>query len=132
MLTFRNAVVALAACGSLLAAGSSAVADGGTPAPGATRSGDGAKKLCKRLPKIEKRIGNALARMNGDASTRGSIARLEKRVAAAESAGHTEIETFLRNRLTARTSHVTTLEQRQKDLSKVRTWCRANGDGAKG
>ncbi|MBT2401378.1 hypothetical protein [Streptomyces sp. ISL-100] len=129
MLTFKKAAVTFVALGSLVAGAGSAAADGGTPSPDAARTGDGAQALCKRVPKIEKRIEKALDRMNGEAGKRGSLAGMEKRVAAAKTAGHTEIHTFLNNRLTARKTLKTTLEQRQKDVATVKTWCEANDGG---
>ncbi|MEU8970404.1 hypothetical protein AB0D11_14170 [Streptomyces monashensis] len=107
-------------------AGTAAAADS-TPAPGPT--GDGAKALCKRLPKLDRRIARALKRLDAGAGTRGSVARLEKRVDNAKKAGHTEIATYLQNRLDFRRSLVTNLEQRQKDLAAVSTWCQKNDGG---
>ncbi|WP_432250719.1 hypothetical protein ACRAR1_29220 [Streptomyces sanyensis] len=130
MSTFKRAAVSFAALGSLLAGAGAAVADGGTPAPD-TRSGDGAQALCKRVPTIEKRIERALRRIDDDAAGRGSLARLQQRVTAAEKAGHTEVHTFLSHRLTARTTLRTTLEQRRKDLDAVSTWCGAQGEGSR-
>ncbi|MDI9884654.1 hypothetical protein QMZ92_09660 [Streptomyces sp. HNM0645] len=130
MLTFKKAAVSFLALGSLLVGAGAAVADGGTPSGHTARSGDGAQTLCKRVPKIEKRIERALERINGDADERGSLARLEQRVAAAEDAGHTEVHTFLKNRLTARTTLKTTLGQRQKDVAAVKTWCQAQENGS--
>lgn len=130
MLTFKKAAVSFLALGSLLAGAGAAVADGGTPSGHAARSGDGAQALCKRVPKIEKRVERALERINGDADERGSLARLEQRVAAAEDAGHTEVHTFLNNRLTARKTLKTTLEQRGKDVAAVKTWCQAQKNGS--
>ncbi|MEV6782392.1 hypothetical protein [Streptomyces sp. NPDC051098] len=92
---------------------------------------DGAKGLCKRVPKIEKRLKRALERLDGDATQRGSVSRLEKRVANAKKAGHTEIETFLNDKLTFRRSLTPTLQKRQKDLTAVKTWCAANSNGSK-
>jgi hypothetical protein len=100
------------------------------PAPGPT--GDGAQKLCKRVPKIDHRIERALKRLNAGAGRRGSVARLQKRADNAKRAGHDEIATFLQDRLTFRKSLVTTLKQRQTDLAGVKTWCENNGNGAGG
>ncbi|MCZ4119566.1 hypothetical protein [Streptomyces sp. H39-S7] len=122
--TTRTAIAACAAVAALLgAAGSAAATPSGPP------TGDGAEAVCKRAPKAEARIDKALARLNGNASTKGSVARLTQRVANAKSAGHTEIETYLNNRLTFRKSLVPTLQQRQKDLKPVLTWCQANHNG---
>lgn len=100
--------------------------------PSAGPTGDGAQKLCKRVPKIDHRIERALKRLNAGAGRRGSVARLEKRVDNAKSAGHDEIATFLQDRLTFRKSLVTTLKQRRTDLAGVKTWCENNGNGAGG
>lgn len=129
------ALGALALAGSLLAA-APAYADGsngspsGAPTTAATPKDDGAKHICKRLPKTEERITKALNRFNGDATVVGSVARLQQRVTDAKAAGHTEIETYLTNRLTARKTLLTTLQARQTDLKAVATWCGTHNDGA--
>ncbi|MGW2645532.1 hypothetical protein ACWC2T_11580 [Streptomyces sp. NPDC001393] len=102
-----------------------ASADSSTPAPGPT--GDGAHALCKRVPKIDRRIERALKRLDAGPGTRGSIARLQQRVDNAKKAGHTQVATFLQDRLDFRKSLVTSLKQRQKDLNDVKTWCQAHG-----
>ncbi|MER5434036.1 hypothetical protein [Streptomyces sp. NPDC002588] len=126
----KTVAVALTATAALLTAAGTATADDTTPTPSATVQGDGAQVLCKRAPKIDKRIDRALNRLNGPADARGSIARLEQRVAAARTAGHDQIETYLNDRLTFRKSLVPMLQQRKKDLAQVTTWCAANNDGA--
>ena len=130
MRTAKTAALALTAVSALLAAAGTASAGGGTPAPAATPTGDGAQVLCKRIPKIEKRLERALDRLGGDATQCGSVARLEQRVENARAAGHTEIETYLNDKLTFRRSLVPTLEKRQKDLTAVKTWCKANNNGS--
>ncbi|MFJ7945782.1 hypothetical protein ACIQ6K_19345 [Streptomyces sp. NPDC096354] len=130
MRTAKTAALALTAVGALLAAAGTASAGGGTPAPNATPTGDGAHVLCKRVPKIEKRLERSLKRLGADATRRGSVARLAKRVENAKAAGHTEIETYLNDKLTLRRSLVPTLEKRQKDLATVKTWCKANKNGS--
>jgi len=125
----RTLLVGLATA-ALLATGTGLAAAEGTPAPAATPTGDGAKALCKRAPKIDHRIDRALNRLNAGADKRGSIARLQQRVDNAKAAGHTEIATYLQDRLTFRKSLVTTLQQRQQDLAAVQTWCKDNNGGA--
>ncbi|MER6216347.1 MULTISPECIES: hypothetical protein [unclassified Streptomyces] len=128
------AIGAVALAGALLSAGP-AQADAAAPSPAASAKsapksapkGDGAKAVCKRLPKTETRISTALTRLNGDATVPGSIARLEQRVTEAKKAGHTEIENYLNDRLTFRKGLVTTLQKRQADLKSVSTWCTAQG-----
>ncbi|MFD9129516.1 hypothetical protein [Kitasatospora sp. NPDC059571] len=111
------AVGALALAGTLLAA---------VPAQAASApKSDGAKAVCKRLPKTQERITKAIDRLNGDATMVGSVARLQQRVADAKAAGHTEIYTYLNDRLTFRKSLLPTLQTRQNDLKAVATWCAA-------
>jgi hypothetical protein len=130
MRTAKTAALSLTAVAALLTTAGVATADAGTPAPGGTPTGDGAQGLCKRVPKIEKRLQRALDRLNGDAARRGSISRLEKRAENAEKAGHTEIATYLNDKLAFRRSLVPTLEKRRKDLASVKSWCKANNAGA--
>ena len=84
---------------------------------------DGARKLCKRAPKIDKRIDRVLKRLDADATRRGSVDRLEKRIENAKKAGHGTIEDFLNERLKDRRALKPRLEDRQEDLAKVRAWC---------
>ncbi|MFI0943507.1 hypothetical protein [Streptomyces sp. NPDC021020] len=131
MRTTRTVVPAVAAVAALLAAAGSATADtGATPSPSSTAKpaakapkGDGARALCRRLPTVDARIDRALARLNGPATERGSVARMQQRVTNAEAKGDTAVATYLKGRLTFRTSLVTTLGQRSTDLDAVRTWC---------
>ncbi|WP_189131768.1 hypothetical protein [Wenjunlia tyrosinilytica] len=135
----RTAAIALAAT-ALVATAGTAAADAGDPAPGkgADRvsaggkkpAGDGARALCRRAPRIDRRIDRALERLRGPASERGSIARLEKRVDRAKAAGHDAVETFLNDKLTFRKSLVTTLKERKKDLAEVKDWCESHNNGA--
>ncbi|WP_432133545.1 hypothetical protein [Streptomyces sp. bgisy154] len=139
----RTAAVSLAAAGGLLATAGLAVADSGSGspqsaaashaashAPHAAPTGDGARVLCQRAPRIDQRITRALTRLHGDATVPGSIARLQKRVDNAGAAGHDEIKKFLDGRLTFRKSLVPTLEQRQKDVRGVEKWCAARDNGS--
>ncbi|WP_316745307.1 hypothetical protein [Streptomyces sp. MK7] len=112
---------------AVLAGTTGAAAAESAPAPGPT--GDGAHALCKRVPKLDRRIDRALKRLDAGVGTRGSVSRLQKRVDNAKEAGHTEIATFLQDRLNHRTSLRTDLEQRKKDLAAVKTWCQANDNG---
>ncbi|MFF3943418.1 hypothetical protein ACFYYN_01185 [Streptomyces sp. NPDC001902] len=126
----RTTVVALATVVTLLGLAGPATADSGSPSPAAAPTGDGAKGLCKRAGKIDARIDRALKRLNGPVTRRGSVERLEKRVAGAKAAGHDEIATYLNDRLTFRKSLVPTLEKRRTDLARVRSWCASHDNGA--
>ncbi|GAA3804262.1 hypothetical protein [Streptomyces chiangmaiensis] len=123
----RRTLLAGLATAALLATGTGAAAADGSPAPAPT--GDGAHALCKRVPKIDRRIERALKRLDGGAGVRGSVARLQRRVDNAKKAGHDEIATFLEDRLAFRKSLVPTLQQRRKDLEGVKTWCAAHDNG---
>ncbi|WP_329139561.1 hypothetical protein OG552_33775 [Streptomyces sp. NBC_01476] len=136
MRTTRSAVAVTAAvAAALLGAAGAAAADTpapNTPTPGATTpgeatakapAGDGAAALCTRLPKVDARIDRALRRLNGPATVRGSVARLQKRVDNATAKGDTAVEKYLNDKLTFRKSLVPTLNQRSADLDAVRTWC---------
>ncbi|MEV6110682.1 hypothetical protein AB0M28_39185 [Streptomyces sp. NPDC051940] len=121
----KTTAAALTAALALLLPVSSAHADGGGKSGPPT--GDGAATLCKRVPKIEKRLERALKRLNGDETRRGSIARLEKRIENAGKLGHEEVATFLTDRLEFRKKLPAEIEKRQTDLKEVRTWCEDNG-----
>lgn len=121
------AIGAVALTGALFAAAPAQADAGAKPSssPKSAPKGDGSKAVCKRLPKTEARVDAAVTRLNGDATVSGSIARLEQRVANAKSEGHTEIYTYLNDRLTARKNLLPTLQKRQADLKAVSTWCAA-------
>jgi hypothetical protein len=130
--TTRTAVTVTAAvAAALLSAAGTAAADTAAPstaastAPSAAKAptGDGARALCRRLPKTDARIDRALRRLDGPATVRGSVARLQKRVDNAAAKGDTAVETYLKDKLTFRTSLVAMLNQRGTDLAAVRTWC---------
>ncbi|MEU9113560.1 hypothetical protein AB0D04_17690 [Streptomyces sp. NPDC048483] len=93
--------------------------------------GDGAKKLCRRVPKLEKRIDRRITRMEGTVGTRGSIKFLEARIANAKKADHTAIATFLGDRLTTRKGLLAALKKKKPDLKDVATWCEKNKGGVK-
>lgn len=123
----RRTLLAGLAAAALLATGTGAAAADSSPVP--APKGDGAKALCRRVPKIDRRIDRALTRLDGGVTVRGSVARLQQRVDNAKNAGHDQIATFLQDRLTFRKSLVTTLQQRQKDLGGVKTWCADHAGG---
>ncbi|MFF4186189.1 hypothetical protein ACFYZ9_23675 [Streptomyces sp. NPDC001691] len=129
----RVAAAALAATAVLTVTAPSAFADSAPSAAATAKAptGDGAKSICKREPKSEKRIERALNRLGGGADTLGSVARMQQRVDNAKKEGHTAIATYLDHKLTYRKGLVTTLQQRQKDLKDVASWCAANNNGAK-
>ena len=93
---------------------------------------DGAKFLCRRVPRLERRINRAIRRLDGGVGTRGSIARLQARVDNATRENHAAIAKFLGDRLTYRKSLLPNLRQRQTDLKSVTSWCLEHGDAKAG
>ncbi|MFD8809785.1 hypothetical protein [Streptomyces sp. NPDC059597] len=129
----RTLLAGLAAAAVLAGSAGIATAADATPAPKAAGpTGDGAKALCKRVPKIDRRLHRALKRLDAGKARRGSVARLQQRVDNAKKADHSEVATFLQDRLDFRKSLRTNLEQRQKDLNSVKDWCAKNDDGKAG
>ncbi|MEU8966617.1 MULTISPECIES: hypothetical protein [unclassified Streptomyces] len=127
----RIAAAVLAATAVLTVTAPSAFADS-TPAPATTAkppTGDGAKGICKRESKAEKHVERALNRLDGGATTVGSVARMQQRADNAKKEGHTAIGTLLDHKLAYRKGLVTTLQQRQKDLKDVAAWCSSNNGG---
>ncbi|MEV8047605.1 hypothetical protein AB0P02_27750 [Streptomyces griseoluteus] len=128
--TTRTLLAGLAT--AALLAGSAGAASAAGASPGSEPAGDGARALCKRAPKVDRRIDRALKRLDAGKARRGSVARLQQRVDNAKETGHTEIATFLQGRLDTRESLKKELQQRKKDLAGVETWCAKNDGGKKG
>jgi hypothetical protein len=91
--------------------------------------GDGSKRLCKRAPKMDKRIDRLQRRLDGDVRTRGSFDRLEKRIENAKKADHGVIADFLGDRLDDRRELKVRLKDREAGLKKVSAWCAQQDDG---
>lgn len=121
--------------GSLVAGAAPSYAAGTTgAAPAAATAGkapktDGAKALCRRVPRLERRIDRAITRLDAGAGTRGSIVRLQDRVDIANREGHTAVAKLLGDRLTYRKSLLPNLQQRQSDLKSVASWCASGAAG---
>jgi uncharacterized protein (DUF885 family) len=81
-----------------------------------TLSPEQVQNLCeKRLPKIEKRATNLLERIQGDASTRGSVEWLRARATKERDAGRETTAQLLEERADRRAGRVDQLNQ-------VKTW----------
>ncbi|BDM69547.1 hypothetical protein HEK616_30340 [Streptomyces nigrescens] len=138
-----GALSTLALTGCLLTGAASAnAADSGSPSSSeasatAPHHGKGqgnghGKGICHRVPKLEKRIDKALDRLNGDAHTRGSIARMEQRVKNARAKHRDAVATFLQDRLTHRKELKPTLTRERTDLKAVAAWCAKKNGGNQG
>jgi hypothetical protein len=136
--TVTATVAGLVLTGSLAAVAVPAYADGSSPSPSSSAvpqahpkgpKTDGARALCRRVPKLDRRIAREIKRLEAGVGTPGSIAFLEQRVDNAKKENHAAIAKYLGDRLTARQALLVNLKQRQQDLKDVATWCKANHNG---
>ena len=79
------------------------------------------QRACDRIPNLLTRSQNLQTRLAGDASTRGSLAHLEARIAKAQAAGKTDLATALQNRLKVRQDLQELLPARIEQLQKAQT-----------
>jgi hypothetical protein len=84
---------------------------------------DGARGLCRRVPRLQTRVDKAIKRLDAGAGTPGSIARLQDRVDNATKENHAAVAKLLGDRLSYRKSLLPNLEQRRTDLKSVADWC---------
>jgi hypothetical protein len=101
------------AVGALALGGGTAFADtpGPTPAPAAGSN----QKICtERIPKLLAKIDKVTAKINGDASTKGSTAWLQAKETAARSSGRTALADLIQ-------AHVSNRAQRLTDLANVKS-----------
>ena len=92
------------------------------PTPGATAGGADqsrwVQRFCaNRLPKVEDRLSTAITRLTGDDTTKGSIARLQQRVAKAKAAGRDAEGDLLSILLDHRTQRLPMLRSTQQALT---------------
>jgi hypothetical protein len=81
------------------------------------------ERACLRIPNLELRTANLIERLNGDASTRGSLAWLQVQIDEATAKGRTQLVTVLENRLAVRTLSLDVLVQRQRALADLKAIC---------
>jgi len=85
------------------------------------------QRACLRIPNLQIRITNFIDRLNGDATTRGSLLWLQAQIDNAKSKGRTQLATVLENRLKVRQQTLVVLNQRQERLTKLLELCRNHG-----
>lgn len=127
-----GALAGLALAGSLLTTAAPANA-AGNDAPAASSSSSADRNhhgggLCSRVSRVDQRLARAIKRIDGDERTRGSLARLEKRVKNARAKKHDEIATFLQDRLTTRKARRPALVRQRAELKDVAAWCAQQKD----
>ena len=85
------------------------------------------ERACLRLPNLQTRTDNLITRLNGDASTRGSLLWLQAQIDDATAKGRTQLATVLTNRLKVRTESLKVLAVRQERMTKLADLCRSHG-----
>jgi hypothetical protein len=85
------------------------------------------ERACLRIPNLQTRTDNVIARLNGDVGTRGSLLWLQAQIDDATSKGRTQLATVLTNRLKVRTQSLEVLTNRQERLIKLAELCRTHG-----
>ncbi len=81
------------------------------------------QKACARVPVISERVDDHIARLSGDAETKGSLLWVEQQIATATADGHEQRAAVLENRLTVRTARLELLKVRATALDELRTLC---------
>jgi hypothetical protein len=85
------------------------------------------QRACLRIPNLQIRITNFIDRLNGDATTRGSLLWLQAQIDNAKSKGRSQLATVLENRLKVRQQTLVVLNKRQERLAKLLELCRNHG-----
>jgi hypothetical protein len=85
------------------------------------------QRACLRIPNLQLRTDKVVARLNGDASTRGSLLWLQAQIDDATAKGRTQLATVLENRLNVRTQTLQVVTNRQERLTKLAELCRKHG-----
>lgn len=131
--TLRLGLAALSLAGLSLTVPSVAGAAPGAPATPvvAATPGDSvgprAERACLRIPNIETRLTERKARLDGDATVRGSLAWLQSKIDAAKAADRDQLTTVLENRLTVRTKTREILDDRTALVADLRSRCESWG-----
>jgi hypothetical protein len=81
------------------------------------------ERFCEDIPAHEERISERLARIQGDADTRGSIAWLEGKKAEAEEAGRENLATMIGHRIAIKGELIDVLELRLAALVDAEVFC---------
>ncbi|MFC4950651.1 hypothetical protein [Pseudonocardia sp. GCM10023141] len=114
-----------ATAGLLLAGGGTAFADGTppTPVPVPTQQNSGQKdSVCAvRIPNALARIDKLTARINGNATTRGSTAWLQARSDQARTSGYPALADLLADRVSNRQARLTELANLKSELQTVQS-----------
>jgi hypothetical protein len=81
------------------------------------------ERACARIPNAQDRIDAAIARINGAADVRGSLAWLDTLIQKATDAGRTDLAAALTNRRAVREASLPVLELRKANLVEFEALC---------
>jgi hypothetical protein len=90
------------------------------------------ERFCENIPAHEERIEERLARIQGDAETRGSLVWLETEKAEAEEAGRENLATMIGRRIAIKTELIDVIELRLLALTDAAVFCVEGLEGAHG
>lgn len=85
------------------------------------------EKACHRIPAATTRVNAHIAKLQAAATTRGSIAWLQDRIAKAQAKGKTQLVTALQARLVDRQAALASLQGRLTLLTDAAAFCVAHG-----
>ncbi len=113
-----SAVATAATAGALVVGGGTALA--ATPAP--TPAANPNQQICAvRIPELLTKIDKVTARINGDASTKGSTAWLQARETRARAAGHTALADLIAAKVSDRAQRLTELAHIKDEVTRVQS-----------
>ena len=106
------------AVGALALGGGTAFAD--TPAPTPAPAAGSNEKICtERIPQLLAKIDRLTARINGDASIKGSTAWLQAKETAARNSGRTALADLIQARISNRPHRLTDLSTIKGEVEAV-------------
>jgi hypothetical protein len=85
------------------------------------------ERACLRIPNIETRTTNVIARLQGDATVRGSLAWLQAQIDRAAARERDDLVEVLTNRLAVRQQTLEVLELRLAGLPALEAFCIERG-----
>ena len=85
------------------------------------------EKACHRIPAANAKVTAHIAKLQADASTRGSIAWLQDRITKAQAKNHTQAVTMLQAKLAERQAALTALQARLTLLTDAAAFCTSHG-----
>jgi len=85
------------------------------------------EKACAKATQIETRMNTAISTIQGDPSTKGSLAFLQAKLAEAQANNRPKMVTLLEQRIDVRTKQLATLQARLNGVQPVIATCASKG-----